>query len=200
MDTTTTNARRDECSDKLGIIPIIDMMSAEVSNCAGDEYIAEDFLNLSIDDRNKVAEEINGVHCMALEETPEMLESALAKLNIELDALPYKKKVGFQLSQSLLKTYINDDDFRLRFLRCELFDQREAAVRLVKYCDFVLELFGSFALERHIQLSDFDKKEMKWLQMGYIQLMPFRDQSGRRIILQIFDSNILREQVTRVSC
>lgn len=69
---------------------------------------------------------------------------------------------------------------------------------MVKYCDFVLELFGSFALERHIRLEDFQKKEKKWLQKGYVQLMPFRDQSGRRIILQIIDSNVLMEQITRL--
>ena len=166
---------------------------------AVNECISEDLIKLSLLDRNRVLEEIHGVSCMASEETPDMLDASLTKLCTELDAIPYKKKVGYLQSQKLKKTYMNDTDFRLRFLRAELFDEREAAVRLVKYCDFVLECFGSFALERHIRLSDFSKKETKWMQLGYIQMMPFRDRSGRRVILQIMDSNVLSDHLTRVS-
>ena len=186
-------------------ISIIDHIKAAVpqshkkdNNSLVNECISEGFMKLSVDDRNKVEEEICGNKCMAHEETPEMLETSLANLKIHLDAIPYKKKVGYNKSQELPKSHINDDCFRLRFLRSQFFDEREAALRLVKYCDFVLELFGSFALERHIRLEDFQKKEKKWLQKGYVQLMPFRDQSGRRIILQIIDSNVLMEQITRV--
>lgn len=166
---------------------------------AVEEWLEEDFSKLSVDDRSQIAQEIDGTHCMAVEETPELLESSLAKLETELEAIPYKKKVGYLQSQKLPQTLINNPNFRLRFLRCHLFDEREAAIRLVKYCDFVLELFGIFALERHVELADLDKHEMKWFLKGYIQLMPFRDRSGRRVILQIMDSNVMAEQITRVS-
>jgi hypothetical protein len=166
---------------------------------AVEEYIQEDFTSLSVDDCTEITQEIDGTSCMAVVETTELLESSLAKLKIELDSIPYKKKVGYQQSQKLPRTYINETSFRLRFLRSQSFDEKGAAIRLVRYCDFVLELFGSFALERRIQLNDFNKQEMKWLLKGYIQLMPFRDQSGRRVILQIMDSNVIHQQITRVS-
>jgi hypothetical protein len=166
---------------------------------AVEESMHENFTRLSADDRTEIAQEIEGTSCMAVAETPEFLEFSLAKLMIELDSIPYKKKVGYHQSQKLPRTYINDKDFRLRFLRSQFFDEKEAAIRLVRYCDFALELFGSFALERPIQLSDFNKQEMKWFLKGYVQLMPFRDHSGRRVILQILDSNIMHQQITRVS-
>jgi len=68
-----------------------------------DRFLADDLMKLSVEDRNRVSEEINGVYCMASEheETPEMIQSSLQKLAIELDAIPFKKKVAYQRSQSL---------------------------------------------------------------------------------------------------
>ena len=171
----------------------------EVNNHAVDKIVSENLSKLTIDDRSQIVQEIDGSHCMAIEETTELIESSLAKIKTELESIPYKKKVGYERSQKFPKTHINDDLFRLRFLRKQFFDAREAAIQLVKYCDFVFELFGAFALERHIELDDFSKNEMKWMLKGYIQILPYRDQMGRRIIMQIMDSNILKEQVTRVS-
>lgn len=194
-----------ENGDGDGFISHIDVMSKSVpaiykdNDTAIQERLEKDFAKLSVDHRSQIAQEIDGTYCMAIEETPELLESSLANLAIELESISYKKKVGYNQSQKLPKTCINDPNFRLRFLRSQLFDVREAANRLVRYCDFVLDMFGMFALERQIERNDFSKKEMKWLLKGYIQLMPFRDKSGRRVILQIMDSNVMTEQIIRVS-
>ena len=166
---------------------------------AFNQLILKNFSNLTIDHRSQISQEIDGIQCMAIEETPELVEFSLAKLKTALESIPYKKKVGYIQSQKFSKTYINEDGFRLRFLRREFFDEREAAMRLVKYCDFVLELFGEFALERRVGLHDFSKREMKWMLKGYVQLLPYRDQTGRRILIQIIDSNVLKEQLSRVS-
>ena len=157
-----------------------------------DNYITENIMKLSLEDRSRVSEEINGVYCMAPEETPEMIQHSLQQLEIELGSIPYKKKVAYQRSQSLaaasaavtstaaaaqkrsstetktkkVVSFVNSDNFRLRFLRAELFDIKDAAQRMVKYLDFVLELFGPYALERAIELRDFNKQEIKWFQLG----------------------------------
>ena len=157
-----------------------------------DKYITENIMKLSLEDRSRVSEEINGVYCMAPEETPEMIQHSLQQLEIELGSIPYKKKVAYQRSQSLAAAsaaatstaaaaqkrsstetkkkkvvpFVNSDNFRLRFLRAELFDIKDAAQRMVKYLDFVLELFGPYALERPIELRDFNKQEIKWFQLG----------------------------------
>ena len=134
-------------------------------------------------DRNDVQEEIHGVHCLAPEETPELLQESLRQLAITLDVIiPKNQKRAYLESQKLSKTYVNEEGFRLRFLRCELFDVIKAADRIVRYLDLVLELFGKFALKRPICLHDFDSKELRYFRMGHFQFMPFRDRSGRRVL------------------
>ena len=66
------------------------------------------------------------------------------------------------------ETYVNDINFRLRFLRCELFNVLKAAKRIVYFLNLVLELFGKYALVRPIRLSDFTKEEQKDFRKGYV--------------------------------
>jgi hypothetical protein len=82
--------------------------------------------------------------------------------------------------------YVDTDDFRLRFLRCELFDVRKAARRLVNYLDLIAYGLpfekGLVVLQRPITLSDLNDAEQSILRKGHLQLLPFRDRSGRRIL------------------
>jgi len=80
-------------------------------------------------------------------------------------------------------SYIHGDDFRLRFLRCDLFDVKKAAQRLLTYLDLLVEIFGDDALRRPICLSDFTKEELRHMRKGMIQILPYRDRSGRRIFV-----------------
>jgi len=45
-----------------------------------------------------------------------------------------------------------------------------------------MELFGIYALYRPIRLSDFSEYELQKIRLGNLQLLPFRDRSGRRIL------------------
>ena len=193
-----------------------------------DELLAKEMMNLSLKDRNDIQEEIHGVKCMAVEETPELLQAALKQLAYEIDVnTPDSRKQAYlqslrmklkndelQNHQRTLRElhspqyivqsnsrnmhnthsnnnstsnkqsycYIHDDvEFRLRFLRCELFHVQKSAKRMLRFLDLALELFGEFALRRPIQLSDFTKDEMRYLRKGRNQVMPNRDRSGRRM-------------------
>ncbi len=88
------------------------------------------------------------------------------------------------------RSYIHGDDFRLRFLRCDLFDVPKAAKRLVTYLDLLVELFGEYALKRPICLSDFSKEELRHLRKGMIQPLPYRDRSGRRIVIAFPEEDV----------
>jgi len=164
-----------------------------------DKLLSNELLQLSLQNRTAIQEEIHGVHCLAPEETPELLRNSLAELAVELDEglSPYHTE-AYRQSQELLPnndngttntTYVNTDEFRLRFLRSELFDVPKAAKRLAFFLDMVLEYFGRFALERPIRLSDFNNKELKVMREGRCQLLPFRDRSGRRIIVLFPEMN-----------
>lgn len=166
---------------------------------AANNLLSQALLRLSLKDRNAIQEEIHGVTCLAPVETPELLERSIIELAnaLENDSfIPPAKKQAYQKSQLYANTYVNDDSFRLRFLRFTLFDAKMAAEKIVKFLDIALELFGEFTLQREIRLSDFDSHDLKYLREGEFQFLPFRDRSGRRI-LAILNPLMPRKNVVR---
>jgi hypothetical protein len=155
----------------------------------------DEYTYLSRESPGCIQEEVHGVNCVTPEETPELLRTSLAKLATILDSndvIPEQDKKSYLASQKLKSSssssttcccYVNTDDFRLRFLRAELFDVHRAARTLTKFLNLVEAVFGSFALERPVRLDDFDKDELKALRKGCIQFLPIRDRSGRRIMI-----------------
>lgn len=171
-----------------------------------DGLLTQELLRLSLADRNDLQEEVHGVRCLAPKETPSLLEKSLEGLQRELDAIPDSMKTAYLKSQKLVldkknrcngqtditTTYVNTSDFRLRFLRCELFDIAKAATRMTKFLDIVLELFGEYALQRPMRLSDFSKTELRHFRKGRYQFLPYRDRAGafgRRILMCFPDAD-----------
>ena len=174
-----------------------------------DHAIAREFYSLSFQDRNDINEEVHGVQSMAQEETPELIEDSLRMLSIELRNLPLYSK---QIYETALNKHmngkgngdvedffsfssINDDEydndecyvetrnFQLMFLRCELFNPKKAAIRLVTYLELAYETYGEVALRRPLRIDDLQStEEIDVLKSGHHQLLPFRDRSGRRVL------------------
>jgi hypothetical protein len=68
-------------------------------------------------------------------------------------------------------SYIDSNEFKLRFIRSELFDIDKAVLRYIKWCNLVIELFGIYALQRPIQISDFTREELKYFKKGrYVRI------------------------------
>lgn len=149
-----------------------------------DTLLSNELMRLSMTDRNAIQEEIHGVRCLAPEETPQLLQSSLRQLALELDRnLPRELTRAYRQSQLVPTTYVNTLGFRLRFLRCELFDVPKAARRMASFLNMAQDFFGDYALERPIRLSDMNKEELKYMRSGRVQWLPFRDRSGRRIVV-----------------
>jgi hypothetical protein len=183
---------------------LIDMFSRVVS---------QERLKLSNADRIALDEEIHGVRCRALAETPELIQRSLMGFRKELYSLSNNMRRIYAMIASTVverrykerlernsninhwntppsvphhtKHYATeDDDFRLRFLRCELFDVKKAVKRFLNYLNLVHELWGFEIVSRRLVLvKDFSKLEYKYLKKGDIQLLPFRDRSGRKVIV-----------------
>lgn len=147
-----------------------------------DQMLTKELHNLTVQDRESINEEVHGVQCLAPTENPGMLQSSLKSLSTELDSI--REKPAFNRSQELGTTYVNTADFRLRFLRAELFDVKKAATRLVNFLEFLMELFDGKEelLVRPFRVTDFAKNEMAILKAGNFQLLPYRDRSGRRVL------------------
>lgn len=92
-------------------------------------------------------------------------------------------------TQSFSKNHyaIDDDDFRLRFLRVELFNVPLAVDRFLGYLELTHEFWGDVILERPVYMSDLmmNKKERNYLKKGYHQVLPFRDRSGRKVVVDL---------------
>ena len=164
-----------------------------------DDLLSKELLKLSVRDRNHIQEEAHGVRCMAPEETPLLIQESLNRLTAEIDRIPNSQKRAYMLSQQRpeCKAFVNSYEFRLRFLRMELFDCRLAAERLVRLCNALLNLFGWFALERPIRLSDFSIAEQKVIRKGRFQPLPFRDRSGRKIAIVFPGHDFLKGRIMK---
>ena len=152
-----------------------------VSNEA-ESLLAQDLNQLSFQERDLISDEIHGVRLNYPKETPYLLKSSLASLEIELASLPCTPiKNAYEASLKHSDSYVHKDDFRLIFLRFELFDAKKAALRLIKFLDLIQDAFGPKVLQREIRLADFDKKGKEFLREGYHQVLPGMDRSGRRV-------------------
>jgi len=149
-----------------------------------DALLAYELNQLSFKERGVLENDIHGIQPECIKETPELLRGSLKQLSIELDSIPEKNKTAYEFSQKTFPktTYVNTDDFRLIFLRCDRFDARKAAQRIVGYLDLILLCFGEQGLEQDIRVSDLDERSEQLLKMGQFQILPSRDHSGRRIL------------------
>ena len=170
-----------------------------------DEF-SKALFNLPVKDRNAIDEEIHGVSCMAPKESPELIGTALYELSVELGQI--EDKPAYNRAQEMYMAiggvgmqhgYVNTNEFRLRFLRCELFDAKKAAARIVKYLDLVVETWGPYSIMRPFRLSDLTKEEMAFLRGGDYQLVPYRDRSGRRVLCIVTNNRDDISPKTRVS-
>ena len=134
-------------------------------------------------------QEIHGVAQFPPEElSSESLRKSLCLLAEAIDNIEHKQ--AYDEAQRIAKeegihTFVNDDSFRLRFLRTEQFRPKEAAERMMRNLDLRSRYIGPIGLKRRITISDLEEKSHEILKSGSFQLLPSRDRSGRRIVVRI---------------
>jgi hypothetical protein len=169
-----------------------------------DVLLTKELQQLSFQDRTTIQEEIHGVTTICPPKTYLQQVEALHQLQKELDALIYNSKhhTTSSLSSSLssaqrdayleaissTQSYVHQTAFRLRFLRCELYNIPSAAIRLIKYIHLTKDTFGKEAITRPqpLQYSMLPSNVQDVFQMGHIQTLPYRDRSGRTVIITVF--------------
>ena len=148
-----------------------------------DTLLANELSQMDFKTRDEVQEELHGVRNLAKEETPEMIEKSMRRLDDELRNIP--RKEAYDESQQHPNTYVNTHEFRLKFLRAEVFDEKATAKRIVLFLDMMKEYYGPEALVRPPRMSDLGKAEMELLRSGGEQILPSCDRSGRRVLIFI---------------
>jgi hypothetical protein len=151
-----------------------------------DQLLSKELESLSFRERSQIQEEIHGVSKSCPEETPEMVEEALRSVEQHLENIQHKP-IYDQLSPF---SYLHTREWRLKFLRCELFDSKKAAERLVRFTEYMVKEYDVEVLERPLRMTDLQTKTgksskeiMESFRSGHSQLFPFRDRSGRRIFV-----------------
>lgn len=177
-----------------------------------DRILSEGLLRLSFRERNNVNEEIHGVRDAFPEwkERTEPMELSLLDMELELESILLEKS-NYDCGLRLHHIPANRQ-LRQAFLRCELYDVKKAAQRLVIYVRFIRGIcacgggvagctcgsFGNGENHGRIQASKwFTPKEYSALKSGVIQLMPYRDRSGRRVLI-VFSACFRVSITTRV--
>ena len=164
----------------------IDYNSVEA--CDGENMFSKALLNLNLNERNQIEEEIHGVSCMAITETPELIQESLKKFEFELKLIPIENKIAYQKAIEISKTprskkstrptttssYVLRNDYKLSFLRTELFNVPKSVLRYINYLNLLYQVYGDCALRRPIRLQDLNKEEFTFLKSGQYQLLPYR--------------------------
>ncbi len=179
------------------------------------KLISQELLKLDYSERNSIIEEIHGVKCLAVEETPEFLTASLNAFQLRLDSLlPSQKEVydtivrlrnqenpsttsnsptltsatqwgDIPAPQVSPYSFVDDGNFRLRFLRCELFNTEKAVLRFLNYLETSHQFFGEAALSRVVRIGDLPKSQIRLLRKGHVQLLPYRDRAGRCVVISL---------------
>ena len=71
---------------------------------------------------------------------------------------------------------------RIWFLRCELYDTKKAAFRMMGFLEFKRQFFDEELLGVDIQIRHLSKEDLEYLQTGCRQILPERDNCGRIVI------------------
>lgn len=160
----------------------ISFPSAEPNPDDANRLLVEGMSKMSFQERTLLMEELHGV-ADTVDETPELIASSHASLQIELDKIT--QKPAYNIAYKLSPEYVTDISFRLLFLRANRFDTVKSAHMLARFMDTKLSLWGQAKLVEDISLTDFPESDLPTLQSGCMQILASRDQAGRAVF---FDS------------
>lgn len=152
----------------------------EPSETQADALVAKQMTELTSQEREKVYHDLHGISEDILETVP-FIRGALAEFDWELKTL--QNKDAYEMARFMNPKYVEDPKFRLRFLRTDLFDAKKAALRFVRHFQAKLELFGRDKLARDIVQDDLSEEDMDTLYSCFLQVLPTRDQGGRRVTM-----------------
>jgi hypothetical protein len=146
-----------------------------------DKLLAKEMNNLSVQQREKIFEEVHGV-ASPIEETPLFITQKLAYLEDALGKI--RVKAAYDRALFLSPSYVKSRKLRLMYLRANWFDVPVAAKRMVSYFENKLELFGISKLVKTITRDDLSEDDTAELLAGSVQLLPhWKDRAGRRIFV-----------------
>jgi hypothetical protein len=114
-------------------------------------------------------------------ESPETVASSLQELQKELGSMFSFGDTALRRARVQCPQYVDDPEFRLRFLRSERFHVKNAANRLLRHFEEKKFLFGEQCLGRDVRLSDLNDDDLQCLRCGGLQVTSIVDRHGRPV-------------------
>jgi hypothetical protein len=147
--------------------------------------MAEELRSISGPEREQAYEELHGVftgsNYATFEETPELVETSLALLALELEQIPIRHKRAFHRAIFLKPALTRDRSLALMFLRADRFHVAAAAQRLCRFFEEKRRLFGDAKLTSNITLDDLTDADISSIFNGAGHLLLQKDRSGRMV-------------------
>lgn len=150
--------------------------------------------SLTLEEREKVMYDIHGVSDIP-GETPSWKAEKLLELSDEVAKI-VRGKDAYEMARGQSTEYVENEEFRLKFLRKFEWDAKKAARNLIRYFNAKLEIFGENCLTKTITQADLSPGAKKCLECGFLQTLSVRDTAGRVVL---FFWPLLLEEVNIVS-
>ena len=147
-----------------------------------DTLMARELNALSVEERDRIADEIHGIIHGAVDEEKSFLETKFQLLNEELGKVTGRSRAAYDLAMTLDPAYVTNRDFLLSFLRSDTFDVPKAASRILSHFQCKRNLFGDDKLARDITLDDLNKDDRSALLSGSHQFLGTKDVKGRTVV------------------
>jgi len=143
-----------------------------------EDFLASELSKISVQERTKALDDL---HCVGedLTETPELIENSLAEMD---RILKDKNDPIYNAAASQNKAYVEDPDFRLRFIRANNHDPEKAADQMIGLLTEKEIYFGRDKLGRDITFDDLNDDDLKILLGGRYHIQDALDRNGRIVV------------------
>ena len=192
--TTSESLNFDESISSVGSIDDDEFIIAAVENTLEQDseptsmdetyaMLAKEMNKLSMKCREEVLHDIHGVSDIP-DEDPAFIADRLARLDVSINRMVFTRgsRSGYEQARDANPDYVNDEKFRLMFLRSVRFNPDHAARKMYDFFECKRELFGADKLVRDIVIDDLNADDRRSLESGFFQLLPARDPAGRAIL------------------
>jgi hypothetical protein len=152
-----------------------------------ESLLVEQLNKMSMQERLKIEEEVHGVADRIYEDPTEMAK-LLERMDRELRKI--KKKQAYDKATFLSPAHVKDPKLLMRFIRSERYDPVKAAIRMIKYFELKLELFGPDRLVKDITFEDLDSEAQAVIASGRIWFTRHKDRSGRGVCISNLNSEV----------
>ena len=150
-----------------------------------EKVLSQELEKLSLDEHEKIVLGVHGFssnNCEDIESEPHRIDAMIKEMDKEIAAITNDKE-PLEKARSINAEYVDNQKFRLMFLRAESYDVRAAAEMIVSHFVVKERLFGDGEiLGRDVRMSDLNRRDLAFLELGFAQVFPVRDAAGRTIV------------------